>query len=362
MDRSLSGSHLDAILCLMARLRTKLLTAIILIGAIFCSQVACLLPRSALTSENLSLVDLNPIDVDRKHPERTDFGALALTSAFHLSSDDKRFGGLSGLSIGKDGRLYAISDNGYWLSAKMVRNKNDALINLLDWQIAPLLTPSGTPVGDNLRDAEAFTRAEDGSFLVAFENIHRIWRYAAPPHTLQSIPTNVPIPPGITQAPANGGMEGIASLPDGRLLILTEEFENPDGSFKGWLMEGQKAVELSYIPSRGFHVTDCTALDNGDVLVLERRYVPLGILSARITLVESSDLRAGAKLIGKELLKLEQPLAAENYEGIAVERTSKGTMIFIVSDDNYSSFQQTLLLQFFLPDAANEPLTSHTGP
>jgi hypothetical protein len=128
------------------------------------------------------------------------------------------------------------------------------------------------------------------------------------------------------------------------------------------LIEGQKAVELSYIPARGFHVTDCAALDNGDVLVLERRYVPLGILSARITLVEGSGLRAGAKLVGKELLKIEQPLAAENYEGIAVERTSKGTMIFIVSDDNYSSFQQTLLLQFLLPDAANEPLTSHTGP
>jgi hypothetical protein len=346
----------------MALARTQSLTLLILVGAIFCSQVACLLPRSALTLENLSLVDLNPIDMDRKHPERTDFGALALTSAFHLSSKDKRFGGLSGLSIGNDGRLYAISDHGYWLSAKMVRNENDALINLLDWQIAPLLAPSGTPVSGNLRDAEALTRAEDGSFLVAFEGVHRIWRYAAPPHTLQSIPTNVPIPPGITQAPANGGMEGIASLPDGRLLILTEEFENPDGSFKGWLMEGQKAVELSYIPSRGFHVTDCTALDNGDVLVLERRYVPLGILSARMTLVEGSHLRAGAKLIGKELLKLEQPLAAENYEGIAVERTSKGTMIFIVSDDNYSSFQHTLLLQFFLPDAANEPLTSHTDP
>jgi hypothetical protein len=362
MDRSLSGSHLDAILCLMARLRAKLLPAIILIAAIFCSQVACLLPRSALTSENSSLVDLNPIDVDRKHPERIDLGALALTSAFHLSSKDKRFGGLSGLSIGNDGRLYAISDNGYWLSAKMVRNKNGSLINLLDWQIAPLLTPSGTPVGDNLRDAEALTRAEDGSFLVAFEGVHRIWRYAAPPHTLQSIPTDVQISSEIARAPANGGMEGIASLPDGRLLILTEEFANPDGSFKGWLMDGRKAVELSYIPSHGFHVTDCTPLDNGDVLVLERRYVPLGILSARITLVKGSHLRAGAKLVGKELLKLEQPLAADNYEGIAVERTSKGSMIFIVSDNNYNSFQQTLLLQFLLPDTANEPLTSHTGP
>jgi len=97
----------------------------------------------------------------------------------------------------------------------MVWDRNDALLNLVDWRIAPLLTPSGTSVGDNLRDAEALTRAEDGSFLVAFEGVHRIWRYAAPPHTLQSIPTNVQIPPGITQAPANGGMEGIAASPTG---------------------------------------------------------------------------------------------------------------------------------------------------
>lgn len=346
----------------MTQAKIKLLTLLILAGAVLCSQVACLLTRSALSSENPSLVDLTPIDVDPKHPDRTKFGALTLLSAFRLSSKDKGFGGLSGLLIGSDGSLSATSDNGYWLTARMVWDRNDVLLNLVDWQIAPLLTPSGTPVSGNLRDAEALTHAKDGSFLVAFETVHRIWRYDAPPHALQSIPSVVRIPPEIAQAPANGGMEGIATLPDGRLLILTEEFANPDGSFKGWLMAGQKALELSYIPARGFHVTDCAALDNGDVLVLERRYVPLGILSARVTLVEASDLRAGAKLMGKELLNLEQPLAAENYEGIAVHRTPKGTIIFIVSDDNYSSFQQTLLLQFLLPDAANQPLTSHTGP
>jgi hypothetical protein len=62
-------------------------------------------------------------------------------------------------------------------------------------------------------------------------------------------------------------------------------------------------------------------------------------------------VQPGAKLTGKELLRLEQPLAAENYEGIAIKQTSNGTMIFIVSDDNYSSFQQTLLLQFLLPNS-----------
>jgi len=161
------------------------------------------------------------------------------------------------------------------------------------------------------------------------------------------------LPAAIARAPSNGGMEGLAMLPDDRLLILTEQYDNPDGSFKGWLIDTGKSAELSYVPSQGFHVTDCAALDNGDLLVLERRYVPFAILSARITLVKAASLQPGAKLAGKELLKLEQPLAAENYEGITVQQTEKGTAIFIVSDDNYSPFQQTLLLQFLLPNGGN---------
>jgi hypothetical protein len=68
-----------------------------------------------------------------------------------------------------------------------------------------------------------------------------------------------------------------------------------------------------------------------------------------VTLVKADSLKPGARLAGKELLKLEQPLAAENYEAIAAQRTPQGTIIFIVSDDNYGFFQQTLLLQFLLP-------------
>jgi len=37
---------------------------------------------------------------------------------------------------------------------------------------------------------------------------------------------------------------------------------------------------------------------------------------------------------------------------MAVRQTVKGTMIFIASDDNYSSFQQTVLLQFLLPNTS----------
>ena len=314
---------------------------------------SCPAQTSAQVTSSAQLVELVPIDVDPKHPQRKDFGSLTLLSAFQLKSADNRFGGLSGLAIGADGRLYAVSDNGFWVSARMTTASNGALLNLVDWRIAPLLAPNNRPVNEAQRDAEALAVARDGSFLVAFEGIHRIWRYSPPPNTLESTPVAVTIPRAATRAPSNGGLEGLTVLPDGRLLALTEEFGNPDRSYKGWLIDSSRSEELSYVPANGFHVTDCAALNNGNVLVLERRYVPLGILSARVTLVKADSLRTGTRLVGKELLKLEQPLAVENFEGIAVQQTNEGTIIYIVSDDNYNAFQQTLLLQFLLPDIQN---------
>jgi hypothetical protein len=313
------------------------------------SLLACRLPQAVFVVSPPFRVDLTPIEVDSKEPERKQFGALILLSAYYMRSNDRRFGGLSGLAIGRDGRLYAVSDRGYWLSAGVSLKPDGALDNLTEWRIAPLLTPAGTPVAGAWRDAEALTVDRDGTFLVAFEGVHRIWRYGAPPTTFHSIPVAVPTPTALAQAPGNGGIEGLAVLPDGRLVALTEEFENPDGSLKGWLIENGRFAELSYLPAQGFRVTDSAALDNGDLLVLERRYVRFGILSARLTLVKAESIRPGAKLVGEELLRLERPLAVDNFEGIAAQRSPRGTIVFIVSDDNYSPFQATLLLQFLLP-------------
>ena len=329
----------------------NLMWAIIVRVLVSFSLVSCSDAAVDRQTTHARLVELVPIEVDPKRVERQNFGALTLLSAFQLTSKDKRFGGLSGLSVGRDGRLYAVSDQGYWLSASMLLDPDGALKDLVDWRIAPILTTTKLPVSGRLRDAEALAQARDGSFLVAFEGLHRIWRYSPPPKTFESTPVSVQIPSAVAQAPSNGGIEALATLADGRLLIIAEELENPDSSVKAWVLDDGQFTELSYLPAKGFRVTDCAALNNGDVLVLERRYVPFGILSARLTRVKAGSLRAGAKLAGKELLKLEQPLAVENFEGIAVQQTSNGTMIFIVSDDNYSSFQQTLLLQFLLPDS-----------
>ena len=318
--------------------------------AILCSLLS---GKSAIIAQatKAPLVELIPFEFDPRSPERKHFGALTLMGAFQLDSTDKRFGGLSGLTIGLDGKLYAISDRGYWLSARIVINGDSALVDLVDWQIAPMLTPARTPVSWSGGDAEALARGQDGSMLVAFEGHHRIWRYDAPPGTLTSTPTPIAVPSELARAPRNGGLEGLTSLPDGRLLALTEEFANADGSFKGWLLDGDRFTELSYLPAKGYRVTDSAALKNGDVLVLERRYVPFGILSARLTRIDAKTIQPGARLSGQELLKIAQPLVTENFEGLAIQETAKGTMIYLVSDDNYNPFQQTLLLQFLLANS-----------
>ncbi|HZD40283.1 MAG TPA: esterase-like activity of phytase family protein, partial [Terriglobales bacterium] len=305
-------------------------------------------PPGSLAAHS-SLVQLTAIDLDPNNPQRKEFGRLTLLSAYALRSKDPRFGGLSGLAIAPDGRLYAISDAGYWVSARMALDSEGKLLDLTEWIIEPILSTTGASVRNPLHDAEALARASDGSFLVAFEQVHRIWRYPPPPMTFYSLPSPVSIPAQVSKAPRNRGLEGLAILPDGRLLALTEEFRNSDGSYKGWLIQGERFFEVSYLPSEGFLVTDCAALSNGDVIVLERRYVPLGILTARLTLIQAEKIQPGAILIGEELTKLEYPLEVDNFEGVAAQEDPRGgTIIYIVSDDNYHPLQHTLLLQFRL--------------
>jgi hypothetical protein len=67
-------------------------------------------------------------------------------------------------------------------------------------------------------------------------------------------------------------------------------------------------------------------------------------------MIDGKKVKPGAKLSGRELLRIEYPLVVENYEGVAVQETAKGTMIYLISDDNYNPFQETLLLQFLLSD------------
>ncbi len=307
-------------------------------------NVAVLPGKVSLAVEAIPL-RLDPSDPDRKH-----FGQLTFLAGFELVSENSRFGGLSGLALCSDGSmLYAVSDHGYWLSANISHDGDGRLNELGRWEIAPLLTPEGSPVSGRLRDAESIAQKEDGSLVVSFEGEHRLWQYPPPPFAFDAKPKTLAVPEDLGEAPFNGGIESMTVLTDGRLLAITERYENSDGSLKGWLIDQVQFSSISYFASEGFQPTDLATLANGDILVLERRYSMIGGSAIRIQRVSKESLRPGARLKGKEIIRIERPLVVDNFEGIAVrEDARQRTLIYIISDDNFSPFQRTLLLQFRL--------------
>ena len=136
---------------------------------------------------------------------------------------------------------------------------------------------------------------------------------------------------------------------DGRLLAITEGLA-VDGGVRGWIGEARGGGwrPLVWRTSEGFVPTDAALLPSGDILVLERRFPPIG---ARLRRVPAAVITAVAVLDGTEIARFEGSLTFDNMEGIDARRTSSGeTLIWLVSDDNYSFLQRTLLLMFRLVD------------
>ncbi|NIO07671.1 MAG: hypothetical protein GTO40_06550 [Deltaproteobacteria bacterium] len=277
-------------------------------------------------------------------------GQLEFLGGFELESRDSRFGGLSGLAMSKDGKqLYAISDRGYWVTARLHHDDKGVLTHIDNWQMDTLLTLSGESLRGSMRDAEALALDRDGSFIVGFERNPRLWRYPRSNKPFSRPPRELSLPSELRGAPSNGGLEALAILKDRSLLLITERYKNEDGTTRGWIMDRKGASPISYRQSDGFEPTDVSTLSNGDIVLLERRYNLLRGAIVRVRQLPARSIRPGASLKGSEIALLEPPFEVDNFEGLAVRSHSKaGTLLYMISDDNYSPLQRTLLLQFRL--------------
>jgi hypothetical protein len=261
------------------------------------------------------------------------------------------FGGFSALHLGPDLTLTAISDLGRWWRAPLVLREG-RLVAIGEVRHGALRDAAGHPLRRGAQgDAESVARLPDGDWLVGFERRHRILRY----RDLTTGP-GVPIdtPPGLEESPGNGGLEALALLADGRLLALSEALPGAAGpdSRAAWLgrLSGARLNwrRTSYLPAPGMEPTDAAGLPDGGALVLERRFSIFGGFTCRLAHVSAATLRGDDPLQGETWLDLPPDAPAENWEGVAVARHAGRTLIVLMSDDNQSPFQQTLLLLYAL--------------
>lgn len=285
------------------------------------------------------------VPLDPANPGRTRVGELEYRGGLALRSSSTSFGGFSGLHVGPDGRLEAVGDQGTFLTARVVHDAAGRLSGLADAALGRLLGLDGKRLGGKVeRDAESLARLPGGGLLVGFEHRHRLWLY---PDGLVFPPRPFPGPPGLDRAPANGGLEAVAALPDGRVLALSEDWEHRN-ALRGWRLEHNSWRELAWRREGLFRPSDASATPSGDVLVLERSFDERTLqVGGRLMSVRARDLRPGAVLQGRLVAELMPPLTTDNYEGVSCVKGADGlTWVYVLSDDNFNPLQRTLLLLF----------------
>ncbi|MCP1336164.1 esterase-like activity of phytase family protein [Futiania mangrovi] len=325
-----------------------------LLAAALCVALAAPLPAIAAEAAPIE-VTARPIALDPEKPDRTDFGKLEYVGGLVLSSSDARFGGISGLEISEDGAdLVAISDRGTWFTARLESDESHRPVAISDARISPLLAPNGKPVRDGDHDAEGLMRTPSGDMLVSFERRHRIWRYPFAAQGPEAVPVPVDTPAVLARFNFNEGVEALALRPDGgpdgRIVAFSERTETPGGDIIGLIQTRDGFEGLTVAPAGRYHITDAATLADGRLVLLERRFTLIGGVGMRMRLLAPTDLTPGAHIEGEELIDLPARYAIDNMEALASRAMPDGsTLLYVMSDDNFSPLQRTLLLVFRVP-------------
>ena len=306
-----------------------------------CAQPAAL-PKGPVAAGPGIQVKAAAIPLDPANPKHVVLGAFTYAGGLNLTSGDTaRLHGLSDLKITPDGQLTAESDEGDLLEARLVLDAAGHPAGLAQARMTVLDGPDGKPLqGKDETDAEGVAVLPAGDRLVSFERHDRILVYPAtggPPRLAPS--------PNV-KFPYNLGMEALAAYPEA----------GPDAYLVGGEASGQTWIcRLSggCVPDRkvpkpaDWGLTAVAPLPGGRIAYLLRAWDPLRGSRVAVTIWD-----AKGREIGR--MALARPLTVDNFEGLAAVPGKDGLIRFyVISDDNFSSAQRTLLLAFDWRPPAN---------
>ncbi len=301
------------------------IAAVILLGLMV--GRSSLPPRSALHGGPIT-IEAKAVKLD---PERADVqrvGELTFLRGWALTSPSREFGGLSALRVWHE-RWLAAMDTG-----ALVLFSPGAVQGLII-PLNPRCQPKRLRMGWDTEGLDTDSR----SVWISSE-----WHNAICRRDPDGVQTGVR-PAAMVDWPRYGGPETLLRLRDGRFLVLPEDAHFPALLFPGDPVSGVRPRALRYAPPAGYSPTDAAELPDGRIVILNRA---LGIGGFAAKLVIFDRLPARGKVQGRTIAMLAAPLIHDNFEGIAARREGDATVLTLVSDNNNSWLQQTLLLEFRL--------------
>jgi hypothetical protein len=267
-------------------------------------------------------------------------------SATDWRGEGEGFGGFSAIAVSPDGTGFlAVSDHGAFVKGTFTRDAHDRLAGISSGSLTPLVGTEGEKLRGSNIDSEGVALAPDGTMYVSFEGPARVRRFAVPGGASEILPS----PREFKGMPRNSALESLCIGPDGALFTIPEiSGGGPSRPFPVFRFKNGSWGSFGTVP-RGdeFEVVDCSIGPDGRFYLLSRAFYGLGGFATRLTRYD-----LGPKsLTGGTVLFQTDPGTFDNIEGLSVWRDRLGRLrATTVSDDNFSIFFVTLIVEFDLPD------------
>lgn len=280
---------------------------------------------------------------------------LTFLGGIELSSPEPLFGAFSSIRFRDNQHFLGVFDTGYFVEGRITRDAAGRLSGMADIRLAPLLNANGQVSSSKyMVDAESLALDGDRAY-VGFEQRHRVVAYE-PLSDLGHAQASAALPLSfdINQLSSNGGIEALLLSPPasplaGALMALSEKSIDENGNNYAGILSGPLQGEFRVKPHDGFEITDGAFLPNGDLLLLERRFSIATGVGMRLRRIEGATIRPGAVVDGPIIFEADNRSQIDNMEGMDAIVAEDGSIhLIVVSDDNHSILQRTLMLEFRL--------------